>query len=134
MWLAIRGTGSSRIDLGSLLEALESWWPCGFLPSFLFSGSVTEKEHQGSGGSWTSLTVSLGSGGDLGCGRGDSPSSGLPGPPQHPQLLPDPLLTGPASLLASQALHRGELREVPALLLPVPKEPYIRHWTGLSCH
>ncbi|EQB77316.1 RNA polymerase II-associated protein 1 isoform 1 [Camelus ferus] len=28
-------------------------------------------------------------------------------------------------LLASQALHRGELRRVPALLLPVPKEPLL---------
>uniref|UniRef100_A0A250Y7H5 RNA polymerase II-associated protein 1 n=1 Tax=Castor canadensis TaxID=51338 RepID=A0A250Y7H5_CASCN len=30
-----------------------------------------------------------------------------------------------ASLLASQALYRGELQRVPALLLPVPKEPLL---------
>ncbi|XP_069453959.1 RNA polymerase II-associated protein 1 isoform X3 [Ovis canadensis] len=69
--------------------------------------------------------LSLGSGGDLGCGRGTLLAQACQDLPSIRSCYLTHCSLARASLLASQALYRGELRRVPALLLPVPKEPLL---------
>ncbi|XP_031309138.1 RNA polymerase II-associated protein 1 [Camelus dromedarius] len=69
--------------------------------------------------------LSLGSGKDLGCGRGALLAQACQDLPSIRSCYLTHCSLARASLLASQALHRGELRRVPALLLPVPKEPLL---------
>ncbi|KAB0402333.1 hypothetical protein E2I00_006991, partial [Balaenoptera physalus] len=69
--------------------------------------------------------LSLGSGGDLGCGRGTLLAQACQDLPSIRSCYLTHCSLARASLLASQALHRGELQRVPALLLPVAKEPLL---------
>ncbi|KAF4017327.1 hypothetical protein G4228_008666 [Cervus hanglu yarkandensis] len=69
--------------------------------------------------------LSLGSGGDLGCGRGALLAQACQDLPSIRSCYLTHCSLARASLLASQALYRGELRRVPALLLAVPKEPLL---------
>ena len=69
--------------------------------------------------------LSLGSGGDLGCGRGTLLAQACQDLPSIRSCYLTHCSLARASLLASQALYRGELQRVPALLLPVPKEPLL---------
>ncbi|XP_019824127.2 RNA polymerase II-associated protein 1 [Bos indicus] len=69
--------------------------------------------------------LSLGSGGDLGCGRGALLAQACQDLPSIRSCYLTHCSLARASLLASQALYRGELQRVPALLLPVPKEPLL---------
>ncbi|XP_070325139.1 RNA polymerase II-associated protein 1 isoform X2 [Odocoileus virginianus] len=69
--------------------------------------------------------LSLGSGGYLGCGRGALLAQACHDLPSIRSCYLTHCSLARASLLASQALYRGELRRVPALLLAVPKEPLL---------
>ncbi|KAG8514613.1 RNA polymerase II-associated protein 1 [Galemys pyrenaicus] len=69
--------------------------------------------------------LSLGSGRDPGCGRGALLGQACQDLPSIRSCYLTHCSLARASLLASQALHRGELQQVPGLLLPVPKEPLL---------
>ncbi|XP_040348275.1 RNA polymerase II-associated protein 1 isoform X1 [Herpailurus yagouaroundi] len=110
----------SRLLPGSEYLAHELLLSCVFRLEFL-----PERASGGPEAADFSDRLSLGSGRDSACGRGallvqacqDLPSI------RSCYLTHCPLAR--ASLLASQALYRGELRQIPALLLPVPKEPLL---------
>ncbi|XP_064426709.1 RNA polymerase II-associated protein 1 isoform X2 [Mirounga angustirostris] len=69
--------------------------------------------------------LSLGSGKDSGCGRGALLAQACQDLPSIRSCYLTHCSLAGASLLASQALYRGELQRVPGLLLPVPKEPLL---------
>ncbi|XP_047622610.1 RNA polymerase II-associated protein 1 isoform X2 [Phacochoerus africanus] len=69
--------------------------------------------------------LSLGSSGDLGCGRGALLAQACLDLPSIRSCYLTHCSLARAGLLASQALYRGELHRVPALLLPVPREPLL---------
>lgn len=69
--------------------------------------------------------LSLGSGKDSGCGRGILLAQACQDLPSIRSCYLTHCSLAQASLLASQALYRGELQRVPGLLLPVPKEPLL---------
>ncbi|XP_036874702.2 RNA polymerase II-associated protein 1 isoform X1 [Manis javanica] len=69
--------------------------------------------------------LSLGSGRDLGYGRGALLAQACQDLPSIRGCYLTHCSLNRASLLASQALPRGQLQRVPALLLPVPKEPLL---------
>lgn len=67
----------------------------------------------------------MGSGRDLGYGRGALLAQACQDLPSIRGCYLTHCSLNRASLLASQALPRGQLQRVPALLLPVPKEPLL---------
>lgn len=69
--------------------------------------------------------LSLGSSGDLGCGRGALLAQACRDLPSIRSCYLTHCSLARAGLLASQALYRGELHRIPALLLPVPREPLL---------
>lgn len=69
--------------------------------------------------------LSLGSSKDSGCGRGALLAQACQDFPSIRSCYLTHCSLARASLLASQALYRGELQRVPGLLLPLPKEPLL---------
>ncbi|XP_036153838.1 RNA polymerase II-associated protein 1 isoform X2 [Myotis myotis] len=69
--------------------------------------------------------LSLGSSRDAGCGRGALLAQACQDLPSIRSCYLTHCSLTRASLLASQALYRGELQRVPSLLLPLPKEPLL---------
>ncbi|XP_066197701.1 RNA polymerase II-associated protein 1 [Saccopteryx leptura] len=69
--------------------------------------------------------LSLGSSRDPGCGRGALLAQACQDLPSIRSCYLTHCSLARDSLLASQALYRGELQRVPALLLPLPKEPLL---------
>ncbi|XP_006831958.1 PREDICTED: RNA polymerase II-associated protein 1 [Chrysochloris asiatica] len=63
--------------------------------------------------------------GDAGCGRGSLLAQACQDLPSIRSCYLTHCSLARASLLASQALYRGEAQRLPALLLPVPKEPLL---------
>ena len=92
---------------------------------FVFGFRYRERASGGPEAADFSDQLSLGSGGDLGCGRGALLAQACQDLPSIRSCYLTHCSPARASLLASQALYRGELQRVPALLLPVPKEPLL---------
>ncbi|XP_060003801.1 RNA polymerase II-associated protein 1 isoform X2 [Lagenorhynchus albirostris] len=110
----------SRLLPGSEHLAHELLLSCVFRLEFL-----PERASGGPEAADFSDRLSLGSGGDLGCGRGTLLAQACQDLPSIRNCYLTHCSLARASLLASQALHRGELQRVPALLLPVAKEPLL---------
>lgn len=97
-----------------------------FKPSFLaFGFFCRERASGGPEAADFSDRLSLGSSRDSGCGRGALLAQACQDLPSIRSCYLTHCSLAPASLLASQALYRRELQRVPALLLPVPKEPLL---------
>ncbi|XP_004861673.1 RNA polymerase II-associated protein 1 isoform X3 [Heterocephalus glaber] len=69
--------------------------------------------------------LSLGSSGDPACGRGALLAQACQDLPSIRSCYLTHCSLARASLLASQALYRGDLQQVPTLLLPAPQEPLL---------
>lgn len=103
-----------------------AFWVLWFQPSFLaFGFCYREGASGGPEAADFSDRLSLRSGRDPGCERGAQLAQAC----QDLSSIRSCYLThcslARASLLASQAVYRGELQRIPALLLPVPKEPLL---------
>ncbi|KAL2790405.1 RNA polymerase II-associated protein 1 [Daubentonia madagascariensis] len=110
----------SRLLPGSEYLAHELLLSCVFRLEFL-----PEKASGGPEAADFSDQLSLGSSRDLQCGRGALLAQACQDLPSIRSSYLSHCSPARASLLASQALHRGELQRVPTLLLPVPKEPLL---------
>uniref|UniRef100_A0A673U5F3 RNA polymerase II associated protein 1 n=1 Tax=Suricata suricatta TaxID=37032 RepID=A0A673U5F3_SURSU len=110
----------SRLLPGSEHLAHELLLSCVFRLEFL-----PERASGGPEAADFSDRLSLGSGRDSGCGRGALLAQACQDLPSIRSCYLTHCSLARASLLASQAWYRGELRRVPALLLPVPKEPLL---------
>ncbi|XP_066885120.1 RNA polymerase II-associated protein 1 isoform X7 [Kogia breviceps] len=110
----------SRLLPGSEHLAHELLLSCVFRLEFLPEGAAGGPEAAD-----FSDRLSLGSGGDLGCERGTLLAQACQDLPSIRSCYLTHCSLARASLLASQALHRGELQQVPALLLPVAKGPLL---------
>lgn len=97
-----------------------------FQPSFLAFGShYRERTSGGPEAADFSDQLSLGSSKVPWCGQGTLLAQACQDLPSIRSCYLTHCLPARASLLASQALHRGELQRVPTLLLPVPMEPLL---------
>ena len=103
-----------------------AFWVLWFQPLFVaFGFCYRERASGGPEAADFSDRLSLGSSRDPGCGRGALLAQACQDLPSIRSCylthcsLPQP------SLKASQALYRGELQRIPALLLPLPKEPLL---------
>nr|XP_010596659.1 RNA polymerase II-associated protein 1 isoform X1 [Loxodonta africana]XP_010596660.1 RNA polymerase II-associated protein 1 isoform X1 [Loxodonta africana] len=105
---------------GSEHLAHELLLSCVFCPEFL-----PERASGGLEAADFSDRLCLGSHGDPGCGRGTLLAEACQDLPSIRSCYLIHCSPARASLLASQALYRGELRRLPALLLPLPKEPLL---------
>ncbi|XP_042798286.1 RNA polymerase II-associated protein 1 isoform X2 [Panthera leo] len=110
----------SRVLPGSEYLAHELLLSCVFRLEFL-----PERASGGPEAADFSDRLSLGSGRDSACGRGALLVQACQDLPSIRSCYLTHCSLARASLLASQALYRGELRQIPALLLPVPKEPLL---------
>ncbi|XP_037358157.1 RNA polymerase II-associated protein 1 [Talpa occidentalis] len=110
----------SRLLPGSEHLAHELLLSFVFRPEFL-----PEKESGGLEAADFSDRLSLGSGRDLGCAQGALLAQACQDLPSIRSCYLTHCSLVRASLIASQALYRGELQQVPGLLLPVPKEPLL---------
>ncbi|XP_037690191.1 LOW QUALITY PROTEIN: RNA polymerase II-associated protein 1 [Choloepus didactylus] len=110
----------SRLLPGSEHLAHELLLSCVFRPEFL-----PERASGGPEAADFSDRLCLGSSGDPGCGRGALLAQACQDLPSIRSCYLTHCSPIQARLLASQALHRGELQRLPALLLPVPKEPLL---------
>ncbi|XP_058594118.1 RNA polymerase II-associated protein 1 isoform X2 [Neofelis nebulosa] len=110
----------SRLLPGSEYLAHELLLSCVFRLEFL-----PERASGGPEAADFSDRLSLGSGRDSACGRGALLVQACQDLPSIRSCYLTHCSLARASLLASQALYRGELRQIPALLLPVPKEPLL---------
>ncbi|XP_014636069.1 PREDICTED: RNA polymerase II-associated protein 1 [Ceratotherium simum simum] len=110
----------SRLLPGSEHLAHELLLSCIFRPEFL-----PERASGGPEAADFSDRLSLGSGRDPGCRRGPQLAQACQDLPSIRSCYLTHCSLARASLLASQAVHRGELQRIPALLLPVPKEPLL---------
>uniref|UniRef100_A0A4X1UY90 RNA polymerase II associated protein 1 n=1 Tax=Sus scrofa TaxID=9823 RepID=A0A4X1UY90_PIG len=116
MALALLG----RLLPGSEHLAHELLLSCAFRLEFL-----PERASGGPEAADFSDQLSLGSSGDLGCGRGALLAQACRDLPSIRSCYLTHCSLARAGLLASQALYRGELHRIPALLLPVPREPLL---------
>ncbi|XP_046931241.1 RNA polymerase II-associated protein 1 isoform X2 [Lynx rufus] len=110
----------SRLLPGSEYLAHELLLSCVFRLEFL-----PERASGGPEAADFSDRLSLGSGRDSACGRGALLVQACQDLPSIRSCYLTHCSLARASLLASQALYRRELRQIPALLLPVPKEPLL---------
>ncbi|XP_039088797.1 RNA polymerase II-associated protein 1 isoform X1 [Hyaena hyaena] len=110
----------SRLLPGSEHLAHELLLSCVFRLEFL-----PERASGGPEAADFSDRLSLGSSRDSGCGRGALLAQACQDLPSIRSCYLTHCSLARANLLASQALYRGELQRVPALLLPVPKEPLL---------
>ncbi|KAM9202906.1 RNA polymerase II-associated protein 1 isoform 2-T2 [Dugong dugon] len=110
----------SRLLPGSEHLAHELLLSCVFRPEFL-----PERASGGLEAADFSDRLCLGSRGDPGCGRGALLAQACQDLPSIRSCYLTHCSPARASLLASQALYRGELQRLPALLLPVPGEPLL---------
>uniref|UniRef100_A0A8D2AQ27 RNA polymerase II associated protein 1 n=1 Tax=Sciurus vulgaris TaxID=55149 RepID=A0A8D2AQ27_SCIVU len=110
----------SRLLPGSEYLAQELLLSCVFRLEFL-----PESASGGPEAADFSDRLSLGSSGDPQCGRGALLIQACQDLPSIRSCYLTHCSPAQASLLASQALHRGELQQVSTLLLPVPKEPLL---------
>uniref|UniRef100_A0ABI7Y0R3 RNA polymerase II associated protein 1 n=1 Tax=Felis catus TaxID=9685 RepID=A0ABI7Y0R3_FELCA len=110
----------SRLLPGSEYLAHELLLSCVFRLEFL-----PERASGGPEAADFSDRLSLGSGRDSASGRGALLVQACQDLPSIRSCYLTHCSLARASLLASQALYRRELRQIPALLLPVPKEPLL---------
>ncbi|XP_045394032.1 RNA polymerase II-associated protein 1 isoform X1 [Lemur catta] len=110
----------SRLLPGSEYLAHELLLSCVFRLEFL-----PERTSGGPEAADFSDQLSLGSSREPWCGRGALLAQACRDLPSIRSCYLSHCSPARASLLASQALHRGELPQVPTLLLPVPKEPLL---------
>ncbi|KAM7157842.1 RNA polymerase II-associated protein 1 isoform 2-T3 [Molossus nigricans] len=110
----------SRLLPGSEHLAHELLLSCVFRLEFL-----PERASGGPEAADFSDQLSLESSRDPGCGRGALLAQACQDLPSIRSCYLTHCSLARASLLASQALYRGELQRVPALLLPLPKEPLL---------
>ncbi|XP_008585777.1 PREDICTED: RNA polymerase II-associated protein 1 isoform X1 [Galeopterus variegatus] len=110
----------SRLLPGSEYLAQELLLSCVFRLEFL-----PERASGGPEAADFSDRLSLGNSRDPQCGRGTLLAQACQDLPSIRSCYLTHCSPARASLLASQALHRGELQQVPSLLLPVPKEPLL---------
>ncbi|XP_058149940.1 RNA polymerase II-associated protein 1 isoform X2 [Dasypus novemcinctus] len=110
----------SRLLPGSEHLAHELLLSCVFRPEFL-----PERASGGPEAADFSDRLCLGSSRDPGCGRGALLAQACQDLPSIRSCYLSHCSPVQARLLASQALYRGELQQIPALLLPVPKEPLL---------
>ncbi|XP_004609834.2 RNA polymerase II-associated protein 1 [Sorex araneus] len=110
----------SRLLPGNEHLAHELLRSCVFRPEFL-----PERASGGPEAADFSDQLSLGSGREPGAGRGALLAQACQDLPSIRSCYLAHCSLARASLLASQALHRGQLQHVPSLLLPVPKEPLL---------
>ncbi|XP_016067836.1 PREDICTED: RNA polymerase II-associated protein 1 [Miniopterus natalensis] len=110
----------SRLLPGSEHLAHELLLSCVFRLEFL-----PERASGGPEAADFSDQLSLGSSRDSGCGRGTLLAQACQDLPSIRSCYLTHCSLARASLLASQALYRGELLRIPALLLPLPKEPLL---------
>ncbi|XP_076983630.1 RNA polymerase II-associated protein 1 isoform X2 [Tamandua tetradactyla] len=110
----------SRLLPGSEHLAHELLLSCVFRPEFL-----PERASGGPEAADFSDRLCLGSSGDPGCGRGVLLARACQDLPSIRSCYLTHCSPVHARLLASQALYRGERQRLPALLLPVPKEPLL---------
>ncbi|KAM6201575.1 RNA polymerase II-associated protein 1 [Rhynchocyon petersi] len=121
---------SSAALLHGLALALMRWLLPGsehlaheLLLSFVFrSEFLPEKTSGGPEAADFSDQLCLGSHGDAGCGRGALLIQACQDLPSIRSCYLTHCSPARTSLLTSQALYRGDLKQLPALLLPVPKE------------
>lgn len=110
----------SRLLPGSEHLAHELLLSCVFRLEFL-----PERASGGPEAADFSDRLSIGSSKNSGCGRGALLAQACQDLPSIRSCYLTHCPLAQASLLASQALYRGELQRVPALLLPLPKEPLL---------
>lgn len=103
-----------------------TFWVLQFQPSFLaFGFCYRERASGGPEAADFSDRLSLGSSRDSECGRGALLAQACQDLPSIRSCYLTHCSLAQTSLLASQALYRGELQQIPALLLPLPKEPLL---------